>query len=231
MEPLLRARRKIAVLRENWKVRAAKKERSIRKVWDTGKGRTKTQICRNPTFQYIKVMTSTDRKYIREYEWGLLVDIRRLDKEILRRFPFRQHRNAQETWASARQWRDKTHLEIFGMPVTEGFRHVAKRNGSLDTSLPAGISIGYGQPESASTSENSEKSKPWKKPSPSEITSPLKPSKSPQPPLQQRQPQNTAPQRPQNRTPKDLKPAISYPIKYLISRFINVINIITIINL
>jgi len=88
-------------------------------------------------------MAHLSRKYIREYEWGLLVDIRRSDRTLSRRFCFRLFPSADATWRAAAAWRDYAHLTAFGVPVTSTSPHVVRRRDAANPELPPGISMGY----------------------------------------------------------------------------------------
>lgn len=85
--------------------------------------------------------TSTTMKYLREREWGFVFEVKRAGTMTRRRFLFRRHGGRDGALRAAQSYRDDWHLKTFGQPITRGFKHVKRRQGSSDEDLPPRVSI------------------------------------------------------------------------------------------
>jgi hypothetical protein len=66
-------------------------------------------------------------KYIKICQGSVRVKIERGDDEHLRHFPIRSYPSLEAARVAAIQWRDETHLKVYGIPVTEKVIQVTSR--------------------------------------------------------------------------------------------------------
>lgn len=76
------------------------------------------------------------RKYIRICEGVLRVKIERGGKIYIKNFKIRMNGGIEKAMEMAIKWRDKKHMDLFGLPVTERIIHIKSKRNNVDKINP-----------------------------------------------------------------------------------------------
>jgi len=85
--------------------------------------------------------TDIEKKYIKEYEAGLIIRIERAGKLFKKKMPYRKHGGLKNTWIRSKKIRDDKYFELFNTEITKRFFHIKSK--SKKGNLPSGLSYGY----------------------------------------------------------------------------------------